>query len=154
MRALPLLAALFFAACGTTSSHIAFREEAPREKDGAILYIYRLPAMVGKAVKWKVRLDGTVVAVLKQKAYVALHITPGLHTITIGETPASFSISLMGEVVNQAVQYLDAKARANGTFTAAPGQVYFLRSKGFAVDQMARDDAMREIVDMKLDMGL
>jgi len=58
-----LLAILFgvAAACGSTNSTIAFREEALRGDADALVYLFRESAMLGGAVSWNVYLDGQVV---------------------------------------------------------------------------------------------
>lgn len=133
---------LVLASCATTSSQIAFHEEVTKDQNDAIVYVYRVPSFVGSAVALVVKLDGGKVAALKQNAYAVFHITPGEHEITVGD---SFSLAW---TINQAVT---KKAR---TFTAVPNQVYFLRSQAGVTFLVTREEAMKEIVDMKYDMGL
>lgn len=120
---------LVLTSCGTTTSQIAFHEVTTNDHNDAIVYIYRLPNIVGAAVKWPVKLDGKEVAALKQNAYVVLYTAPGVHRITVG-------------------------ANEIRTFTAAPNGVYFFRTKGILAYGVTREKAMEEIVDMKYDMGL
>jgi hypothetical protein len=48
--------------------------ESFRDKDDAIIYIYRLKSMVGAAVKWQVALDTSYSARLSQNEYIVAHI--------------------------------------------------------------------------------
>jgi len=48
--------------------------EAFQNKDDAIVYIFRLSSMVGALVKWQIKVDDAVVANLKQKEYVVVHV--------------------------------------------------------------------------------
>lgn len=48
--------------------------EAFHDKDDAIVYILRLSSMVGALAKWQIKVDDKVVANLKQKEYVIVHI--------------------------------------------------------------------------------
>jgi hypothetical protein len=80
---------------------------------------------------------------LKQNAYAVMYTTPGEHRITVGDT----AFGITGVIV-------DAATSKMGTFTAAPNGVYFLRSSGFSAYFATREEAMKEIVEMKFDMGL
>lgn len=52
-----------------------FKDLEPfRDKDDAIVYIYRLSSMVGAAAKWEVSVDTLFTAKLKQKEYVVIHM--------------------------------------------------------------------------------
>ncbi len=135
--------ALVLTSCATTSSQIAFHEEViTKNQNDAIVYIYRIPSFVGGAVGLPVKLDDKEVAVLKQNAYVVLRITTGEHIITVGK---SFTL---GFAINQAI------TKKSRTFTAVPKGVYFLRSQAAVTFLVTREEAMKEIVDMKYDMGL
>jgi hypothetical protein len=48
--------------------------EAFKDKDDAIVYILRLSSMVGALAKWQIKVDTKVVANLKQKEYVVVHV--------------------------------------------------------------------------------
>lgn len=48
--------------------------EAFKDKDDAIIYIYRLSSMVGAAAKWEIRVDEKILAKLGQKEYAVAHI--------------------------------------------------------------------------------
>ena len=48
--------------------------EAFKDKDDAIVYILRLSSMVGALAKWQIKVDDKVVANLKQKEYVVVHV--------------------------------------------------------------------------------
>ena len=85
-----LVAQLILASCmtmATTESEIAFHEVTPPDDNTTIIYVYRLPGMLGKAVVNAVSLDGEVVAMLNQNAYVVLYTTLGDHTVTIDDPP-------------------------------------------------------------------
>ena len=45
-----------------------------KDKDDAIIYLYRLSSMAGAAVKWQVQVDDNDVIKLGQKEYIAAHI--------------------------------------------------------------------------------
>lgn len=155
---------LFLMSCATTSSQIAFHEVPPKDKDGSVIYVYRLPSMVGAAVPWLVRLDNKIVASLKQKAYVVLHTSPGPHIVTIGDsTPLTFTGAIAGGLVGAAIggvmdstvnEKLESDAKKGGTFSSASNEAYFIRSSGFSVSLVSREEALKEIVDMKFDMGM
>ncbi len=137
------IACFFLASCATTSSQVAFHEEviAPNQDD-AIVYVYRPASFVGGAVSLPVKLDGKVVAVLKQKAYVVFHAAPGEHEVAVG------NVTSLAFAINQAA------TEKHRTFTATPRGVYFLKSKAAITFLVSREEAMKEIVDMKYDMGL
>jgi hypothetical protein len=133
-----------FSGCATTSSQIAFHEEViTKNQNDAIVYLYRLPSFVGGAVMFPVKLDEKEVANLKQNAYVVFRVTPGEHIITVGN-----SFLNLGMAVNQAI------TKKYRTFTAVPKGVYFLRSHSGVTVLVTREEAMKEIVDMKYDTGL
>jgi hypothetical protein len=133
----------FIASCGTTSSNIPFHELtfSPEQED-AIIYVYRLPSFVGSAVSWSVAIDEKEVAILKQNAYAVFRTTPGEHLITVGK-PGNIPTAVV-----------EASTRKLRTFTATPRGVYFFRCKGFTQYFVTREEAMKEIVSMKYDMGL
>lgn len=132
---------LFLASCASTRSTVvapvAFHEEAPREKDEVIIYVYRLPSFVGSAALWKAKLDGRPVGVLRQNAYVPVHASPGAHTVTVGENPILVR-GVSGPI-------LDAVARKQGAFNAATNGVYFIRCAGFSREFVSKEKAMQEI---------
>jgi hypothetical protein len=141
--ALLLTVVLVLTSCATTSSQIAFHEEVTtKNQNDAIVYVYRVPSFVGSAVTLPVIIDEKKVANLKQNAYVVFHITPGEHEIKVGE---SFTL---GFAINQAV------TKKSRTFTAVPNGVYFLRSQAAVTFLVTREEAMKEIVEMKYDLGL
>jgi hypothetical protein len=130
-----------FAGCGSvTSSAITFHEEGLRGDNDAIIYVFREKSMVGYAVEWNVYLDNSVAGVMRQNAYMALHVTPGPHTIKIGDT--------MPGVVGAAAE---SAADNPNAFIAKPGQAYFIRSKGFSVDFLTREQAWPTLEQMKED---
>jgi hypothetical protein len=138
-----LLAMLFgVAACGTTSSTIAFHEETLQGPTDALLYVYRESSMVGGAVSWNVYLDGKVAGVLKQGAYMTHHLAPGRHTVRIGDT----SPVVVGIVAAAVLDTPDA-------FMVQAGQTYYIRSKGGDVSFLPRDQAMPSLSTMKYDTG-
>jgi capsule polysaccharide export protein KpsC/LpsZ len=110
--------------------------------------------MVGASVEWIVRIDGRSVANLRQGAYAVVFATPGSHTITIGDSTVFFGGGALNAGLNAMSQSGEAQAADNGTFVAVANGVYFLRSKGFGVDMLPREEAMKDIVEMKYDMGL
>ncbi|MDB5272735.1 MAG: hypothetical protein JWO58_1102 [Chitinophagaceae bacterium] len=57
----------------TLDASIKGKLEPFRDKDDAIVYIYRLSSFVGAAVKWHVQAEG-VNDYLGQKEYIAVHI--------------------------------------------------------------------------------
>ncbi len=136
-------AVLVTSCAATTKSKIAFHEEViTRDQNDAIVYVYRMSSFVGSAVAMPVMVDGEKVANLKQKAYAVFHITPGEHTISVGKS------SMIAWSVNQAV------TKKSRTLTAVPKGVYFLRSQAGITFAITREEALREIVNMKYDMGL
>ena len=145
-----LTLAMVLMSCASTSSTIPFHEVPPNEPGGAVIYVYRLKSMVGAAVKWNVRLDDKIVAVLNQGAYAVVHTKPGPHTVTIGDYQVVFTGGVVGAAVHAAEVQSAQKA---GSFLAEPNGVYFLRSKGFSVDLLPQAEAMKDIVEMKYDMG-
>lgn len=131
-----LVVPLFLASCASTSPSlppVAFREEAPRN-GGALIYVYRLPSFVGSAARWRVKLDSEPVAELRQKAYVAMHTSPGTHVLVVGDAP----IGLAGP-------FIAAAARKKGTFSAEANAVYFVRCEGFKQELVSKEKAMQEI---------
>lgn len=140
--ALLSMVVLFLTSCGT-SSQIAFHEEVFKDPNDAIVYVYRLSGILGAAVGWSVKLDGKEFAVLKQKAYAVIRTTPGEHIITVGEAG-----------LNIAANVIEASTKNLRTFTATPNGVYFFRCKGGYQAFVTREEAMKEIVEMKYDMGL
>ncbi len=149
-----LTVVLTLMACATTSSHISFYEVSSEDKDRAVIYVYRLPSMVGAAVPWSVRADNQIVANLKQKACVALTVSPGPHTITIAGTPVHLSVPGGEAAVDASSEHRDLKSPETGDFTRAKNDAYFIRIKGPNIALVARDEAMKEIVNMKYDVGL
>jgi hypothetical protein len=146
---------LIFISCGTTKSTIAFHEEATNIGDSSLIYIYRYPSMVGRWVPWLIRLDGKVVASLKQKAYIVLKVAPGKHAITIGDKTTISGTGKTGDMVLNAIAtQMELKARENGIFTTTKNQVLYFRSKGFKVSFLTRDEAIVDLVYMKYDKGL
>jgi hypothetical protein len=135
---------LMFTSCAsTTSSQIAFHEEVfAKNRNDAIVYVYRIPSFVGSAVSLPVQVDGKRVANLKQKAYVVFRVTPGEHEISVGKS------ATLAWVVNQAV------TKESRTLTAVLKGVYFIRSQAGVSFLVTREDAMQEIGEMKYDMGL
>ena len=133
---------LILTSCATTSSKIVFHEVPPKDNNDAVVYVYRLPYFPGSAVTFSVKLDGKEVAVLKQNAYAVLYITPGEHLITIGDPG------------NIAAIIIESSLRDSRKFTAVPNGVYFLRCKGGVYYYVTKEEAMKEIVEMKFDMGL
>jgi hypothetical protein len=130
------------AGCGSTNSTIAFHEEALRGDADALLYVFRESAMLGGAVGWNVYLDGQVVGVLKQGAYMTFHLTPGTHAIRVGDSKPD-------------LVHLVAEAAANNpeAFMAKAGQTYYIRSRGSEVAFLTRDQAMPSLSTMKYDTG-
>jgi uncharacterized protein YigE (DUF2233 family) len=153
MVGLIMLLSTSLAACASTKSTIPFHEVAPNEPGSAVIYVYRLKSMVGAAVVWNVRLDNKIVAVLNQGAYAVVYAKPGPHTVTIGDSTVSFAGGAVGAAINSASQAGEAQAAKDGSFVAEPNGVYFIRSKGFGVDLLPREEAMKDIVEMKYDMG-
>jgi len=146
--------AISSASCASTSCTIAFHEVALDAQGTPVIYVYRLKSMVGAAVKWAVRLDGKVVANMNQGAYIALSLAPGPHSVTIGDSTVFWGGGLVNHVLNVTSQAGEEKAAANGTFMAVPNGVYFLRSKGFSVELLPREEAMKDIPEMKYDTGM
>ncbi|MBN2523164.1 MAG: hypothetical protein JXB24_07800 [Bacteroidales bacterium] len=44
------------------------------DENDAVVYVYRLSSMVGAAAKWGVMVDNVLIANLKQKEYVVVHL--------------------------------------------------------------------------------
>ena len=138
-----LATGMFFLGCAATQSQVSFFEEEPESDHEAIVYVYRLKSMVGAAVPWNVHIDDEVVGVLYQGAYMALHVSPGAHTIKIGE---SFPF-IEGAIV-------EAIADNPNAFNAKENETYYLRCSGFAVNFLTKEKAMTELSSMKYDMGM
>jgi len=174
-----LMAQLFLTSCAafykaTTKSEIAFHEVTPPDDNTVIIYVYRRKSMVGAWVEWAVRLDGEVVAMLNQKAYVVLYTTPEDHTITIGDSTSGILIrgafgysipgSVLGEVAGAVASEAEMSAaekkgalpkdQASDSSIDPPNRVYFFRSAGFNVEYVSREEAMKEIIDMKYEPNL
>ena len=148
--ALLSIVAFALTSCATSTSQIAFHEETTKDQNDVIVYIYRLPNIVGAAVDWSVKFDGKEVAVLQPKTYAVLHTTPGAHTVKIGDLAFTTYLDVSTAVAGS---IMDSVARNNGMFTAAPNGVYFFRSNGFVAYFVTKEEAMKEIVDMKYDIG-
>ena len=166
-----LVVQLILASCmtmATTESEIAFHEVTPPDDNTVIIYVYRLPGMLGKAVVNVVSLDGEVVAMLNQNAYVVLYTTLGDHTVTIGH-PSSGSVGggLVGGLLRAALRP-DSEAgvpiaerrgalpkdQASDSSIDPPNRVYFLRSARQNVEYVSREEAMKEIIHMKYEPNL
>lgn len=163
LRTLALLLGLVVpAACqATTRSTMPFIEIAPEDikgKDTALIYVYRVPDMAGAAGPWAVRLDGQLVALLKQNAYLVLVVRPGRHRVVLGDKPDSYTGSVgknpLGQGLDMAADGIFARAADQGTFDTVDGGVYFLRMEGVDIDAVSRDDAVQELVRMRYDTGL
>lgn len=123
-----LLAASSFLCCATEpKSMVAFREESVQNHDEAIIYVYRLRSMLGAMVAWNVRLDGKVVAVLRQNEYVPLHVAPGANSLIIGDQTLALG-GLVGGLIEGAVQA--AAADNTGAFAIAWKESYYVRIPG------------------------
>jgi len=143
---------LVFSSCASvTKSKISFYEENFKDKNDAIIYVYRLKSMAGMIVPWAVHLDDKVVAVLRQNAYTTLHVNPGVHTIIIGDNNNAVYKGLAGNVAQTAVDMTDI---VHGTFFANAHETYYIRSKGFSVKILPKEEAMAELINMKFDMGM
>ena len=127
----------------TTNSLISFSEEKYKNDDDAIIYIYRLKSMVGAATGWNVYVDELQVGVLKQNAYMVLHVAPGKHSIKIGDS---------GPILDDAIA--NAIAQNPEAFIFKGKESYYIRSQGFTVRLITKDMAMPELKEMKFDMGL
>lgn len=138
-----LVGILFLIGCADTKSKISFFEEKMESDHEAIIYVYRLPDIVGGIAYWNVYLDHQVVGLLKQGAYMAFHVSPGEHTITIGDTPPSLTGALVETLADNPSKF---NAKANET--------YYIRSKGFKVEFVTKEKAMTELPSMKYDKGM
>jgi hypothetical protein len=158
-----------------TKSKIPFSEEQLKNEQESIIYIYRLKNMVGGIVGWKVYLDKTVVGTLNQGAYMVLHVASGVHSVDIGEardadvnTAHDFTNSVSKSTgdagMNGAAQGSAGEAAAAAGINAAgannvhqfstkPGENYYVRSDGPTVLLVAKEQALNELKNMKLDMG-
>jgi hypothetical protein len=145
---------LMFLGCGaTTKSSISFSEENYLGDNDAIIYVYRLPNIVGSAAAWKVRLDGKIVATLRQNAYLVLHVTPGEHELKVGDPglmPASLG-TIKGSNTPVATKY-SVVDQAN-FFTAKAKEIYCFRSNGFEEGFLPQKKAWEELKLMKYDPG-
>ncbi len=129
--------------CGaSTSSTIPFHQESFQGDSDAVVYVYREPSFVGAAASWPVRIDDQVVGDLKQNAYMALHVAPGVHTIKIGDDGPLIAGAIVEAVVDNP-----------GAFRAKPKEKYYIRSKGFEVAFLTEQQAMDGLKTMKYDMG-
>jgi hypothetical protein len=148
LRRVILLLSLALCGCGAvTNSTVAFREDSLRDSSDAIIYVYRLRSVVGAAVPLNVRLDGKIVGVLRQDAYMALHLPAGEHSLRIGDSESPI---VLGPGVRALAAALEA---TSGKFILAPRGVYYLRSQGLSVTFLTREDAMAELSSMMLDTG-
>ena len=86
-------------------------EKFNNEND-AIVYVYRLPSPVGCAVKWGVMVDNVLLANLKQKEYIVVHIDG---------TQKSHYFSFPNMIFNY------------NNFM--PNRYYFIKLKGFTMDK-------------------
>jgi hypothetical protein len=138
------LAILFSVAagCGSTNSTIVFHEEALRGDTDALVYVFRESALLGGAVPWNLYLDGHIAGVLKQGAYMTFHLTPGQHSVRVGDSSPD-------------LVHLAAEAIANNpeAFIAKAGQTYYIRSHGSEVAFLTHDQAMPSLGTMKYDTG-
>ena len=171
-----LVAQLVLASCmtmATTESEIAFHEVTPPDDNTVIIYVYRLPGLLGKAVLNEVTLDGEVVATLNQNAYVVLYTTPGDHTVTIENPSGSPPSGLLDRMAYDAASksVADAAARdaalpaaerrgalprdqASDSSIDPPNRVYFLRFESSSIEYVSREVAMKEIIHMKYEPNL
>jgi uncharacterized protein YigE (DUF2233 family) len=143
---------LLLALCGcgaVTSSTVAYHEDKVHDAKDAIIYVYRLKSMVGGAVPWNVYLDAKIVGVLRQNAYMPLHVPAGEHSLKIGDD-TSVVISDHGKL-KELVTWTDP---GTGKFVLVPGGVYYFRSEGFSVTFLSKDEAMPELSNMYLDTGM
>ena len=159
MKRLLLFAALWAAPIALTScvsvtkSNVAFHEEDFRDANDVIIYVYRMKSLVGAVVPWNLRLDGKIVAVLRQNSYAVLHTTPGVHTILIGDQTSTNLI--FGPIPSAVLDTMVLNADiTHGTFNTRPNEKYYFRSQGFSVKVLSRDEAMGELANMKFDMGM
>ncbi len=148
----------WLAGCATTRSQIAFYEEERTGDPEAIVYVYRLKSIVGAVAPWRVYLDREAVGVLSQGAYVPLHVSPGPHSIAVGD-PGSPVIPLVAGGAGGPVA-AGAAAGAQGamtgigpTFEAQAYGTYYLRCKGFSAKFVTKEKAMPELSLMKYDTG-
>ena len=139
-----LVTGMFILGCATTKSLVPFFEERSGIGHEAIVYVYRLKDMVGAIAPWNVRVDDEVVGILYQGAYMALHVSPGAHTIKIGESSPLITVGAIVEIL----------ADNPGAFNAKENETYYIRSAGFAVDFVAKEKAMAELSSMKYDRGM
>lgn len=140
LRRLVILLALSALLASCASSGPPFHEVAPKEKDGVIVYVYRVSSIVGGAVSWAVRLDNVRVASVRSGTYTVVHTTPGVHTLMVGDT-----LPLPG-------LFLNPLLKEAGTFEAEPNGVYFVRNGGFKFPAfVSREEAMKEIVHLPFD---
>ena len=85
--------------------------EAFRDKDDAIIYIYRLSSMAGAAVKWKVLVDTTFNLIIGQKQYAVAHVNAREKSHYVAYPQMKYN-------------YVNFK----------PSHYYFIRLKGFSLD--------------------
>jgi hypothetical protein len=93
--------------------------EAFKDKDDAIIYLYRLSSMAGAAVKWQVQVDNNDVVKLGQKEYIVTHIntTEKSHYVTYPDMKYNYVnfkpnryYYIMLKGFDLRTGYLDAKA--------------------------------------------
>jgi hypothetical protein len=146
-KALGLVAAIalvfFSLGCSaSTSSTIAFSEEQVRGDNDAVVYIFRESSMVGAAASWNVRIDDVVVGELRQNAYMAFHVVPGVHRIKIGDSGPLIAGVIVEAIVDNP-----------GAFRAKEKETYYIGCKGFKVAFLSREQAMEALKSMKYDIG-
>ena len=139
-----LAAQMLLFGCVSTQSQVPFFEETRRNDHDVIVYVYRLPSIVGAAAPWNVHIDGKIVGVLNQGAYMPLHIAPGTHTLKVGES----SPYVLDRVV------VETLADNPNAFIAEKNETYYIRCEGFTVEFVSKEKAMTELSSMKYDMGL
>lgn len=140
---------VFLSCVSVTTSDIPFSEETFKDDNDVIIYVYRLKSLVGAAVPWAIRLDGKVVAILKQNAYTVIHTTPGVHTVLVGDSVVTRTGS--GGLIDLAIYKNDV---TKGTFETRRNESYYVRSKGFNVSVVSKEEAMPDLENMHPAAGM
>jgi hypothetical protein len=137
---------------GATLSNVPFQEEPARERY-ALIYIYRLPGLVGGAVPWDVALDDISIGRIRPYAYFTMHVAPGTHWLRVGNQDAfPLDVALTGAIgaVGWALAH---KAQQTDELKVRAGDVYYLRLAGSEHKFLPREEAIDTLRKMKYDRG-
>jgi hypothetical protein len=132
-----------------TNSTIPFHEETLTNPNAALIYLYREWNLVGSGATWRVYVDGRPLGILKQDAYMTLHVTPGTHTIQVGGKSPIVSGGAIGAGISAGMEEtIGAKL-----FSAKPAGTYYFRCRGLERAFLTRAQAIDSLRTMMYDRG-